>query len=210
MSLNYNYALPNNNLTQLTEAMNENIHNSINCCKIAKVIEFNSETLTVKCRIMNKKLTGLNKDGSQILKDYPVVYARLHTIGWGNIGITHPIVEGQEGFLLFNDKELETWFLTGDTGLLKYDRTHDLTDAIFICGLHSTPNIDLVKYVEDNLNIFYNDTNILVSDSGVVINGNLTVNGSITATGDIIANGISLINHVHGNGNEGQDTTKAK
>ena len=47
---------------------------------------------------------------------------------------------------------------------------------------------------------------LAVTDSGIVIlgdveiTGNLTVTGDITATGDVVAGGISLKNHTHGGG----------
>ena len=59
-------------------------------------------------------------------------------------------------------------------------------------------------------------SNIQIADGTITINGdttingNLVVNGDINATGDIVAGQISLKNHVHGNGNEGADTTKPK
>jgi phage baseplate assembly protein V len=89
-----------------------------------------------------------------------------------------------------------------------------MSDSIFICGLSSLPNI--IQNSQESLNLFYQLNNIQITENGVIINadttinGNLTVNGQINATGDIIANGISLINHVHGNGNNGQDTTAPK
>lgn len=171
MSLNYNYILPNSELTQLTNSLKENINKELNCCKVAKIIEFNPIDFTVKCKIMNKKLMGINKDGSQKLNDYPIVYARLHNIGYGNVGITHHIQEGQEGILLFNDRELETWFLTGDTGLLKYDRMHDLTDALFICGFHSVPNVPLIQYIEECLHLYYGiNSDIQIKEENIDIN----------------------------------------
>lgn len=216
MFLNSNFIGTQADLGQLTEALRMNINYNLNCVKIAKVEEFDLENFTVRCRIMNKRMIGLKKDGTQILEEYPPIYAKLHNIGWGNIGITHPIQIGAEGLLLFNDRELETWFITGENGQLAYDRCHDLTDAIFIYGLHSKPNIELIQYMENCLKLYFYEKNIQINNENIIINGdtiingNLTVNGQIEATGDIIANGISLLNHIHGNGNEGQDTTKPK
>lgn len=44
----------------------------------------------------------------------------------------------------------------------------------------------------------------------VTINGNVVVNGTINATGEITGNGIPLSTHIHGNGNQGADTTAPK
>ena len=200
------------------EALKNNINYNLNCIKVATVDTFFPENLTVSCRISNKRLIKLKDDGNQVLQDYPLIYAKVHYIGWGDVGITYPIESGMEGFLLFNDREMETWFLTGQSGNLAYDRCHDLSDAIFICGLHSMPN--MIELVEACLNLFYKNSNIQIADTSIthnstthtfngnlVINGNLQVNGSINATGDIVANGISLLSHVHGGVTGGTGTT---
>lgn len=216
MPLN-NQALSNNiTMYSLLQALKDTINYNMNCVKVATVISFDKTTLTAKCRVNNKRLRQLKDDGNQVLENYPDIFAKVCFLGWGDIGATYPINEGMEGILLFNDRELQTWFMTGEAGKLAYDRCHDLTDALFICGLHSQPNIESLPYLEDCLNLFYKQSNIKIQDGTVIINGNTTingnlqVNGTITATGDIIAGEISLKNHVHGNGHEGNDTTQPK
>ena len=202
-------ALHNQSLSQkvtiydLLTALKDTINYNMNCVKIATVLEFNPDLLTVKCRINNKRLKNLKQDGNQILENYPDIYAKVHFFGWGDVGSTYPITPGMEGILLFNDRELETWFTTSEPGQLAYDRCHDLTDALFICGLHSQKNIELLPYLDDCLHLFYKSCNIQIKDGTIilngdtVINGNLQVNGWIHATGDIVAGTISLQNHVH-------------
>ena len=216
MPLN-NQALSNNiTMYSVLQALKDTINYNMNCVKIATVIEYNPELMTAKCRVNNKRLRQLKQDGNQILEDYPDIFAKVHFFGWGDIGATYPIKPGMEGILLFNDRELQTWFTTGEAGKLAYERCHDLTDAIFICGLHSQPNIEQVPYLENCLNLFYQQGSIQISNGTIIINGdttingNLQVNGTINATGDIIAGSISLQNHVHGNGNGGANTTAPK
>lgn len=221
MSDNYLQLTSKTTLLNVLEALKSNINYNLNCVKVATVEEFFKDNLTVSCKINNKRVLGIKEDGNQILQDYPLIYAKVHYLGWGNIGATYPISKGMEGFLLFNDRELETWFLTGTGGNLAYNRCHNLSDAIFICGVHSLPN--MIQILVDCFHLFYGNSDIQIKDASIVhnstthifngdmvINGNLQVNGSINATGDIVAAGISLINHVHGNGNNGADTTKAK
>lgn len=191
-------------LYSLLNTLKDVINYNLNCVKIATVESFDSEKMTVCCRVNNKRLVQLKENGNQILRDYPQIYAKVHFFGWGDIGATYPISAGMEGILLFNDRELETWFLTSEGGNLAYDRCHDLSDAIFICGLHSQPKIELVPYLEDCLNLFYKASSIQIKNESVIINGNTTingnlqVNGTINATGDIIAGSISLQHHTHG------------
>lgn len=189
-------------------------YNVINCVRVGIVEEYDPETRTAKVNIANKLVLGQNEDGTQNVENYAPVYAKVWFFGWGDKGITHPILKDQEGILLFNDRELESWYINGDINPLAYNRSHNFSDSIFITGLTSLPN--MLKTLQDCINIFYGTNNIKIHENGITlngnttINGNLTVNGSINATGDIVANGISLLNHIHGNGNQGADTTAPK
>lgn len=183
-------------------------YSTINCVRVGIVEEYYPETRTAKIQIANKILLSQNRDGSQVTSNYAPIYAKVWFFGWGDKGITNPILKGQEGILLFCDRELESWYINGGINPLTYKRAHDITDGIFICGLTSSPNMSTTA--QNCLNLFYGTKSLQISESGITINGDLTVNGNITATGDIVAGGISLKNHVHGNGNEGQDTTAPK
>ena len=216
MSIN-NLALTSQpGLLNVLEALKDCINYNLNCVKIATVVEFDKTTLTACCKINNKHLVNLKNDGNQILKDYPLIYAKVHFFGHNGVGATFPITKGMEGFLLFNDRELETWFLTSESGQLAYDRCHDLSDAIFVVGLHSQPMIQYLPYLENCLNLFYKSSSIQIQDGTIilngntVINGNLQVNGDINATGDIVAGSISLKSHVHTSGAPGSDTSAPK
>lgn len=215
MGNNFNYLKNTPSLDNVLTMLERKItYNEINCVRVAIVEEFNAENLTVKCKIANKMVLGVDESGIQKTQDYPPIYAKVQFLGWGNIGITYPIQVGTEGILLFSDREIESWFINGGVNPLSYDRCHAMTDAIFICGLRSLPN--MIEIAQNCLSLFYLTSNIQIADGTITlngdttINGNLVVNGNINATGDIVAGQISLKNHVHGNGNEGQDTTKPK
>lgn len=188
-------------------------YNKINCCRVGIVDEYDNDSRVAKVTIANKLTLSQNSDGSLSTSNYAPIYAKVLFFGWGDIGITHPVNIGSEGILLFNDREIESWYINGSINNLAYDRAHSKTDAIFISGLLSLPN--MIASLQDCINIFFKTSNIQVSETGItingntVINGNLQVNGSINATGDIVANGISLINHVHGGVQTGSGVTGA-
>ena len=198
------------------------LYNLINCCRVGIVQSYDNENRIAKVKIANKLTTEVNNDGSVVSRDYAPIYAKVFFLGWGESGITCPIVEaesnedgkGSEGLLLFSDREIESWYINGGVNNIKYTRAHDKTDAIFLTGIHSLPN--MVTAFNDRINIYYGDCNVQVLPTGVIINGDTTINGSltvtgdITATGDVTAGGISLMEHVHGNGNDGADTTAPK
>lgn len=189
------------NLGHVLDVLKDNINYNLNCIKVATVESFNPEDLTVCCKVANKRLRELKEDGSQILQDYPLIYAKVHYLGWGDVGATFPIIPGMEGILLFNDRELETWFLTGQNGNLAYTRCHDLSDAIFICGLHSLPN--MIELVADCFNLFYKNTFIRLLENGISINGSISQTGDITTNGTIT--GASIVDN---SGASGSFTTK--
>lgn len=179
MPLNNGQATSKSTLLNAFEALKDCINYNMNCVKVATVVSFDETTLKAKCRVNNKRLKGLQSDGNQILTDYPYIIANVCFFGWGDVGASHPVVEGMEGILLFNDRELETWFLTGDGGNLAYDRCHDLTDALFICGVQSQPNISLVQYLTNAIKIYYKTSNIQIAENQIDLN---TATYNVTAT----------------------------
>lgn len=201
--LHFNQEASKTNLFNVLEALKNNIYCNINCVKVASVVSFDIDTLVSCCQIKGKRLLGLKKDGNQELTDYPLIYAKTYFLGYGDIGITHPIVAGVEGILLFSDRELETWYTTGESGNLAYDRTHDLSDAIFICGLCSQPNLSLIQYLEDCLNIYYKNSNLQIFENNIDINtANTNIVSNITQTGNNTINGTLQANQLN-------DTTAA-
>ncbi len=112
------------NLLQLLKSATNKNAAELNCTKIGIIQEFYPESLTVKVLIAHKKLMGLNPDGSQILKDYPPIYAK---VCYCNPFVSYPIKQGDECVLLFSDRELESWFINGDVNPQNYPRMHNLT-----------------------------------------------------------------------------------
>jgi hypothetical protein len=209
MSTNYINQRNFPDLAVYTETLKEDVlYNRLNCVRIGKVVEFNPTDCTVQVQIAQQYIKSFDNNGIPISEDFEPIRAKVFFMGNANMGFTYPLNIGDEGLILFNDRELESWYLTGESVPPQYIRSHHITDAIFLCGMHSLVN--LPSYSAGCLNLYYNGTRLEISDSGVNVTGNLNVSGSITATGDIVAGGISLMNHVHGNGNEGQDTTAPK
>ena len=170
------------------------LYNELNCCRVAIVNEFYPETLEVQVNIINKMVIDMKEDGSQVLEDYAPITAKICYAG---NGISYPLKQGDCGLLLFNDREIESWYVNGEINQLAYNRCHALTDAIFIVGMYAQPNIANAQYIENCLHIFYGTKGIKITDTGIEIDGDLKVNGKIITTGDVIINGISFLNHIH-------------
>ncbi len=151
-------------LTQAIESGGEKTAAELNCVKIGIIQEFHPENLTVQVLIANKKTIGLNSDGSQATRDYTPIYAKVcYCTPFG----TFPINPGDECVLLFNDREVESWFINGNSNPLAYPRMHDITDAIAIVGIRSLPK--MISILADCFNLFYGQSNIALSEDHINI-----------------------------------------
>lgn len=211
------FALPAD-LTQIQEISNSNTAQEMNCVRIGVIQEFYPENLTAQVRLVDKMLTGLNPDGSQILKEYPPIYAK---VCYCNPFCTFPLTQGMECVLLFNDRELETWFINGGSNIQAYPRMHDLTDAIAIVGIRSLPQ--MIQILTDCLHLFYGQSDLQLKAQQAVLNSpQIDLNGTnvlnatsatitlegdtININGNLVINGQAYTAHTHSNGNEGAPT----
>lgn len=131
-------------------------YNKINCCRIGIVESYDENTRVAKVLIANKLVLNQTEEGNQVTQNYAPIYAKVLFFGWHDIGITHPVFEGSEGILLFNDREIESWYVNGNVNNLAYSRAHSKTDAIFISGVLSLPN--MIATLQDYLHLFYKET----------------------------------------------------
>lgn len=132
----------------------------LNCMRIGIIKEFYPDSLTVKVLIANKKVIGQNPDGTQKVRDYAPIIAK---VCYANPFCTFPITEGMECILLFSDREIESWFINGSVNPRGYERMHDLTDAVAIVGIRSLPQ--MIEILADCLNLFYGSSNIALSEN---------------------------------------------
>lgn len=190
-------------------------YNKINCCRIGIVDSYDENTRVAKVIIANKLVINQTESGNQVTQNYAPIYAKVLFFGWKDIGITHPVLKGSEGILLFNDREIESWYINGNVNNLAYDRAHSKTDAIFISGVLSLPN--MIATLQDYIHLFNKDTFIKIGKDEILLEttnidekytdkketyatkeetyttkteiGNIVLTGNITQTGNITTAG---------------------
>lgn len=171
---------PNNNksLLNLFELTVEEITKALNCIKIGEVQSFDPSKQTVSVKILHKKTNETNIDVREI-EDYSVLpEVPVVIMGGGTSYISFPIQKGDNCLLLFNDFELDGWWVSGEALPSDFPRRHDLSDAIAIVGLNSLTT--LIKDYSDVLKINYADySNIEVGEDIKINNGSINLNGSV-------------------------------
>ena len=162
----------------------------LNCMRIGIIDEIldNNE---VRCSITNKKLMSTNTDGTSVWKDYPPIFAKVYYMGSGDNHISYPLTVSTPCLLLFNDREFDSYFQTGQVSTLNDLRMHSLSDCICIPLFIPTDNQALtIKGGTINMN-------------ATTINIEAT---TINITGELWINGQKYVAHVHSNGNQGANT----
>lgn len=96
------------------------------------VIDEVLENNEVRCSITNKKLMQTNPDGTPVWRNYPPVFAKVWYMGSGESGIDYPLTTGTPCLLLFNDREFNSYFTSGQVSPLADTLMHSLTYAMAI------------------------------------------------------------------------------
>lgn len=178
-------------MTGLLNAKQRETLAKINCMRIGIIDSVNGNI--AKCSITNKKTMRTNRDGTQTVKEYAPIYARIYYMGSGDISIDYPLTVGSPCLLLFNDREFYSYFTTGQISPLADDRLHSMSDCICVpLFIPTAQNGDFNISTTGNLNINANTINL-----------NAT---TININGELIINGTPFLSHVHSNGNQGANT----
>lgn len=178
---------PNNNksLLNLFELTVDEIMKALNCIKIGVIQSFDPSKQTVSVKILHKKTNETNIDTRE-LEDYSLLpEVPVVIIGGGGSYISFPIKEGDTCLILFNDFELDNWWVSGESLPSDFPRRHDLSDGIAIVGLNNLTK--LIQSYSEFLNLHYSDNSSIIIGNNIDINnGQTNVNGNLTVSGAIV------------------------
>ena len=186
-------------LYEMMEQFLKIVFETMNCCKIGKVIAVDTTQQTVDCEIMTKD-TVPQKGGEKIVSYPELDNIPFVVIGGGNSYISFPVSVGDEALIIFNDFDYTRWQETGEAQPALFRRHHDLSDGIAIIGLRNMNR--LVQNYSQFVKLLYKDeegeTSIelktnsidLTADTvnaskDVAIVGNTTIGGTADVTGNI-------------------------
>lgn len=146
-------------LSDLLNLLKKEIFFDLNCHHLATIQSFDSAKQTVTATInYTKTLFELNTETGlyvprqisyPLLVDVPVI-----VLGGGNAHLTFPIAKGDQALILFNDRNIDNWFQSGQAGPVANSRAHSFSDGLALIGLNSLNTLisayDLVRTVLRN------------------------------------------------------------
>lgn len=189
----------NKDLYMLLERFLQNVLDTINCCKIGKVIAVDLVNQTVDCELMLKKT--IPQKGGERIAEYPqLLKVPFVVVGGGQSYLSFPVSIGDEVVLLFNDFDFARWNETGEAQPPLFSRKHDLSDGIAIVGLRNVNR--LIQNYSQFVKLLYKDadgessievktdsvditTDTVNASKDVAIVGNTTIGGTLDVTGNI-------------------------
>lgn len=142
-----------------------------------EVVRYNSKRQMVDVRIVQPEidLAG-NNIPMPVITNIPVSFFR-----WGNGHITHPIIKGDTGFIIFADRDISSWVETNNRSVVDSARTHSMQDSYFIPGIvgggnNANPNDVEIKYNNTTIHLRKNGDVDINTPSKVNVNASSEVN----------------------------------
>ncbi|MTC94047.1 baseplate protein [Providencia stuartii] len=187
----------------LLDVMNQYAQNQrydIHTALPGKLLSCNGHSATVELMISH-----VTKEGKVIalppLVDVPVRFYR-----GGGFCVTVPVREGDEGLVIFAERCIDGWYVSGKQSQPLDHRFHDLSDAFFLPQGSSQPN-KIPNYSSDSLSLQTDDgsTFIRMQSGKIMIKGDIEHQGNYQLTGNALIKG----NHsVNGNSESSGGTLK--
>jgi len=135
----------NPELVDVLDVFKREIFFSLNCHAIGTIQSFDAASQTCKATINYAKTvvqTAVNGKNQSVPKAYPIlVNVPVINLFGGPSGITFPIAKGDTCMILFNDKDMDNWFISGDVNAETVSkRSHSLSDGVALVGIRSKRN----------------------------------------------------------------------
>lgn len=161
-----------------------NERNDIHTALPAKVVSCDGHSATVQLMI-----TQVMRGGETLelppLVDVPVGFYR-----GGGFCVTVPVKNGDEGLVIFAERCIDGWYVSGQQSAPLDTRFHDYSDAFFLPQGSSQPN-RIPDYSADSLSMQTDDgtTFIRIKPGKIIMQGDIEHTGNRTQQGNSLVNG---------------------
>lgn len=174
-------SVPNEpSLADLLNLLKREIFFDLNCHHLATIQSFNAAKQTVTATV-NYTKTFFQPNAQDLYQAVQVSYPLLVDmpviiLGGGPARLTFPIAKGDQCLVLFNDRNIDNWFQSGQVGPVANSQAHAFSDGFALIGPNSL-----------NTLISAYDTTRAMLTNGTVKNGINPGNNKL-----VLTNGTSL------------------
>lgn len=129
------------------DKMKKNLHATINCHNIGRILEFDPNTQTCMVELMQIK-----QFNNQSITPAPITDVPIIMLGAGGGFVTMPNPIGTICLLLFMDRDITNFLETGEAYTPETTRMHDFTDCVALTTFSTLAN-PLTEYDENAVTI---------------------------------------------------------
>ena len=174
---------------------------SLNCHQIGTIVSFDAAKQSAVVTINMKRVINGVAGDYPLLLDVPVISL------FGGAGyLTFPITAGDTCLVLFNDRDIDSWWTTGGASSPPNSpRLHDISDGIALVGIRPASN-PKAGYSATSVELGNGTTKIKLEAKVGIQNSNT----SLLAALDLVCTAMSTLNSVKTGGSAASDIGAAK
>lgn len=137
----------------------DDVFYNLNCVQVGSIVSYDPSTNTASLQIaMKRQLPNNEIIDYPVLQDCPVFF-----LSGGQSYLSMPIEPGDSCLILFNDRNIDTWWATGQSNIPNTPRAHSLSDAMCLVGIRNQSNAITLK--TDVIEINAANKKILIKNS---------------------------------------------
>lgn len=155
-------------LTDVLENLKEDIYKNINSVQVGNIEAFNAAKQTVSVQIAIKQVIDEDDNGVKRYQNLPLlIECPIVILSGGSAHITIPPQVGDGCLLLFNDRDIENWFLDGGIKAPNGLRKHDLSDAFAVVGVRNMQTV-IDDFLTDGVRLQWDSSSKIEIKSGTI------------------------------------------
>lgn len=136
------------------------IFNQLNCHEVGQIVAFDATKQTASVQVMVLRNMAGVAFQYPLLTDCPVFFP-----SGGGASLRFPVAAGDPCLVLFNDRDIDNWFTTGNNALPNSKRAHDLSDGLVLVGFRNLAN-KLADFSATDLELVNGDAKISLAPDG--------------------------------------------
>lgn len=177
-------------LSDVLDKQKNLLFGALNCVQVGTIESFNPATCTAQVSINCKRKLNTGE-----IYDYPLLTdCPVFVLTGGTASLNMPPVKGDTCIILFNDRSIDNWFLTGEVAVPSSSRMHSLSDGMCLVGVRPLTNPPSFSVGKVGINA---GTNLLelknsITDLKTLVDGLIDDLIGLVTTNCVVGNPVAL------------------